>query len=129
VLTKHRGPVKRGWLPVDLSALGATAGTKVTTDGQEVGDLRSCAGRLALAMLRLDVLDKPPTAGEARPAPSLPEWLQLPGTPIFTRLIARSPSQNTAPTYSWHAASHRSPWHRHVQLDHEWTSANCCDSR
>jgi len=53
----------------------------VTTDGQEVGDLRSCTGEFCLAMLRLDAIDKPLAAGEARPAPSLPEWLQLPGTP------------------------------------------------
>lgn len=33
-------------------------GTKVMADGHEVGDIRSTAGNLALAMLRLDALEK-----------------------------------------------------------------------
>ena len=52
--TKCRGPVKRRLVPVELSGPGATPGTKVMAEGQEVGDLRSCPGRLALAMLRLN---------------------------------------------------------------------------
>ncbi|HTQ71329.1 MAG TPA: hypothetical protein VMH92_07515 [Acidocella sp.] len=46
-------------------------------DGQEVGDLRSCAGKFALAMLRLDALDKPLTAGGAELTPRFPESLRL----------------------------------------------------
>ncbi len=70
VRTKHRGPVKR--------------------DRRHQGDDRLprggrfallCRGRLALAMLRLDALDKPLTTGGARLTPHRPDWLPPPGTP------------------------------------------------
>jgi len=75
--TKYRGLVKRRLVPVELSAPGTAPGTKVLADGQEVGDIRSCAGRLALAMLRLDALDKSLDAGEAQVTPRVPAWVRL----------------------------------------------------
>ena len=56
--TKYRGLVKRRLVPVALTAPAPAPGTPVMADGHEVGDIRSCAGRLALAMLRLDALEK-----------------------------------------------------------------------
>ena len=66
--TKYRGLVKRRLLPVTLSA-PVPPGSKVLAEGQEVGEIRSTARRLALAMLRLDALGKELSAGEARVTP------------------------------------------------------------
>jgi len=75
--TKYRGLVKRRLVPVALSAPAPT-GTKVLAEGQEVGEIRSTAGLVALAMLRLDALDKELSAGEARVTPQVPDWLPRP---------------------------------------------------
>jgi hypothetical protein len=56
--TKYRGLVKRRLMPVAFAGPATAPGTKVMADGQEVGDIRSSAGDLALAMLRLDALEK-----------------------------------------------------------------------
>jgi folate-binding protein YgfZ len=77
--TKYRGLVKRRLIPVSLSDTGVT-GTPVLAQGQEVGSLRSVAGGLALAMLRLDALNKPLLAGNALLTPQLPPWLRLPAS-------------------------------------------------
>jgi len=76
--TKYRGLVKRRLVPVALSE-PAAPGTPVLADGVDVGDLRSCAGTLGLAMLRVDALGKTLTAGAARLTPQVPGWLRLPG--------------------------------------------------
>jgi hypothetical protein len=55
-------------------------GTAILAEGQEVGSLRSVAGGLALAMLRLDALNKPLLAGNALLTPQLPTWLRLPAS-------------------------------------------------
>lgn len=75
--TKYRGLVKRRLVPVRLSE-PALPGTPVTAEGVEVGSLRSSAGALALATLRLDALDKPLQAGGAKVSPSVPPWMRLP---------------------------------------------------
>jgi len=77
--TKYRGLVKRRLIPVSLSETGVT-GTAILAEGQEVGSLRSVAGGLALAMLRLDALNKPLLAGNALLTPQLPAWLRLPAS-------------------------------------------------
>jgi folate-binding protein YgfZ len=74
--TKYRGLVKRRLIPVSLSE-SEPPGTEILSAGQVVGDLRSVAGGLALAMLRLDVLDKPLLAGNALVTPSRPEWMTV----------------------------------------------------
>lgn len=76
--TKYRGLVKRRLVPVGLSA-PVEPGTEVLAEGVEVGSLRSVAGPLGLAMLRVDALAKPLTAGEALVTPQPPVWLRLPG--------------------------------------------------
>jgi tRNA-modifying protein YgfZ len=75
--TKYRGLIKRRLVPVSLSA-PAPVGTPVTNGDTEVGTLRSSAGSLGLATLRLDALDKPLRAGSALVQPRIPAWMRLP---------------------------------------------------
>lgn len=72
--TKYRGLVKRRLVPVKLDG-SAPPGTPVLADGNEVGTIRSSTGPLALAMLRIDALQKPLIAGSALVQPKLPYWL------------------------------------------------------
>jgi hypothetical protein len=74
--TKYRGLIKRRLVPVTLSA-PVPVGTPVTTGDTEIGTLRSSAGNLALATLRLDALDKPLHAGSAQVTPQIPAWMHL----------------------------------------------------
>jgi tRNA-modifying protein YgfZ len=75
--TKYRGLVKRRLIPVVLSEAAPPPGTPVLAEGAEVGTLRSSAGLLALASLRLDVLQKPMLSGNALVQPRLPPWMRL----------------------------------------------------
>lgn len=77
--TKYRGLIKRRLVPVRLAQAGVAAGTPIMADGQEVGTLRSCAGSLAMASLRLDALEKPLMADGVALVPSPPGWMKLPG--------------------------------------------------
>jgi hypothetical protein len=76
--TKYRGLVKRRLVRVAFTSPAPGPGTKVLADGQEIGDIRSSAGNLALAMLRLDALDKALTAGDTQLTPRIPAWMRLP---------------------------------------------------
>jgi folate-binding protein YgfZ len=76
--TKYRGLVKRRLVPVTLESAAPPPGTPVLAEGSEVGTIRSGAGAMALAMLRIDALRKPLIAGSSLVTPRLPEWLKLP---------------------------------------------------
>ena len=76
--TKYRGLVKRRLVPVAFTDPTPAPGTPVMADGHDVGDIRSSAGTLALAMLRLDALEKTLSAGDTRLTPRVPSWMQLP---------------------------------------------------
>lgn len=75
--TKYRGLVKRRLLPVEHAGPAPAPGTPVMADGQEVGDIRSSAGNMALAMLRLDALEKTLSAGETPITPHRPNWMPV----------------------------------------------------
>jgi folate-binding protein YgfZ len=75
--TKYRGLVKRRLVPVTLDG-SAAPGTPVLAEGAEAGTIRSSAGMLALAMLRLDSLQKPLIAANALVTPRIPPWMKLP---------------------------------------------------
>jgi folate-binding protein YgfZ len=78
--TKYRGLVKRRLVPVTLdSASPPPSGTPILAEGVEVGSLRSCAGQIGLAMLRIDALSRPLLAGNALVQPNIPGWMRLPG--------------------------------------------------
>lgn len=73
--TKYRGLVKRRLLPMRFDGPALSPGTPVLAEGQEVGDIRSAAENIALAMLRVDALDKTLTAGGLPLTPQPPAWL------------------------------------------------------
>ena len=78
--TKHRGLVKKRLLPVRVDGPLPVPGTPVTRGGRDAGELRSGAGNLALALLRLDQLaatEDPLLAGNAVLTPAPPRWLPL----------------------------------------------------
>ncbi len=75
--TKYRGLVKRRLVPVTLDAAPPAPGTPVLAAGSEVGTLRSSAGQIGLAMLRIDALEKNLIAGNALVTPNLPSWMKF----------------------------------------------------
>jgi folate-binding protein YgfZ len=75
--TKYRGLIKRRLVPVLFSETAPPPGTPVLAQGVEVGTLRSSAGLIGLASLRLDALEKPLIAGNALVHPRIPGWMQL----------------------------------------------------
>ncbi|MDD2705507.1 MAG: folate-binding protein [Acidocella sp.] len=76
--TKYRGLVKRRLMPVELGEAGVEPGTAILAEGLEVGSLRSTAGTLGLAVLRLDALDKPLIAGSTPLSARAPGWMKQP---------------------------------------------------
>jgi folate-binding protein YgfZ len=74
--TKYRGLVKRRLIPVTLESTAPSPGTPVLTEGTEIGTIRSAAGALALAMLRIDALAKPLIAGSSLVTPRPPAWMK-----------------------------------------------------
>ena len=78
--TKHRGLVKKRLMPVQVSGALPPPGTIVTRAGRDVGEMRSGAGGLAMALLRLEQLGgspEPLRAGDAVVTPVPPPWLAL----------------------------------------------------
>jgi hypothetical protein len=73
--TKYRGLVKKRLVPVTVEGPLPDPGTPVLLDGREVGELRTGRDGLALALLRLDALERingdggTLAAGEARVVP------------------------------------------------------------
>lgn len=75
--TKYRGLVKKRLVPVAIAGPRPEPGTPVTADGREVGEMRSAADGIGLALLRLDAMqggDAPLAAGDARLEPRKPAW-------------------------------------------------------
>lgn len=70
--THYRGLVKRRLVPVELEAAGLEPGTPVLAAERDAGEIRSAAGGVGLAMLRLDRLGDPLRAGggSVRPRPA-----------------------------------------------------------
>ena len=78
--TKHRGLVRKRLLPVRVDGPLPASGTPVTRGGKDAGEMRSGAGNLGLALLRLDQLaatEEALLAGEAVLTPTPPRWLPL----------------------------------------------------
>jgi len=80
--TKYRGLVKKRLLPVRVTGPLPDAGTIVTRDGADVGEIRSGRDDLALALIRLDALsgEVPLLCAGAILAPMPPSWINLPRT-------------------------------------------------
>jgi hypothetical protein len=77
--TKYRGLVKKRLMPVKLEGPTPPAGTIVTVDGREVGEMRSSLDGLGLALLRIEPVrqGKMLAAGEAVLVPVRPAWMRL----------------------------------------------------
>jgi hypothetical protein len=77
--TKYRGLVKKRLMPVEIEGPTPVAGTIVTLDGREVGEMRSSRDGLGLALLRIEPIreGKRLTAGEANLVPVRPSWMRL----------------------------------------------------
>ncbi|MBD3668263.1 MAG: folate-binding protein YgfZ [Kangiella sp.] len=80
--TKYRGLIKKRLMPVEIEGTLPEAGTPLTLDGKDVGELRSATatdgGGLGLALVRLETLEDGATptfeAGDARVTPRKPDW-------------------------------------------------------
>ncbi|HUC10333.1 MAG TPA: folate-binding protein [Stellaceae bacterium] len=77
--TKYRGLVKRRLVPVTIAGPQPAPGTLISSDGREIGEMRSSRDGMGLALLRIDaVLDgRRLTAGEAVLLPERPSWMRL----------------------------------------------------
>jgi tRNA-modifying protein YgfZ len=75
--TKYRGLVKRRLVPVAVNGKLPEPGTPVLRDGAEAGTMRSGRDDMGLAVVRLDALDGPLAAGDARLIVRVPEWMRL----------------------------------------------------
>jgi len=82
--TKYRALVKKRLLPVAVEGPLPAAGTPVMLGDQEAGEMRTGVAGHALALLRLEAVDKAATgdgalkAGEALLKPQFPDWLKRP---------------------------------------------------
>jgi len=81
--TKYRGLIKKRLLPIEIEGALPEAGTPVTLDGKEVGEVRSTAptgsGGRGLALIRLEHLEDggPFEAAGARITPHKPDWARF----------------------------------------------------
>lgn len=69
---KRRALVKKRLVPVAIEGPAPEPGAKIMRDGVEAGEMRSVAGSVGIALLRLDLADGPLVAGTARLAPLFP---------------------------------------------------------
>lgn len=76
--TKYRGLVKKRLLPVTIAGAPPAPGTILTVDGVEAGEMRSSAGSLGLALVRLEHRAASLAAEGATLTPSVPAWISLP---------------------------------------------------
>ncbi len=63
---KRRDLVKKRLMPVAIDGPTPEPGAKIMRDGVEAGEMRSAAGDVGMALLRLDLADGPLTSGAAR---------------------------------------------------------------
>jgi folate-binding protein YgfZ len=75
--TKYRALIKKRLLPVAIEGPMPAPGTPIMQGEREAGEMRSSRDDLGLALLRLDALDGPLTAGAARVTPRKPDWVKF----------------------------------------------------
>lgn len=78
--TKYRGLVKKRLVPVTIAGALPAAGTPVMLDRKEVGEVRSGRDGRALALMRLEHLERADavfTADSATVAPTKPNWAEF----------------------------------------------------
>ncbi|MBM3488744.1 MAG: folate-binding protein, partial [Alphaproteobacteria bacterium] len=77
---KHRALVRKRLLPVTIDGPPPAPGTPVVQGEAEIGEMRSAADGIGLALLRLDrafAATAPITAGAARLVARRPDWVRL----------------------------------------------------
>ena len=78
--TKYRGLVKRRLMPITTDGPLPPPGTRITLDGRDAGEIRSTQGDMAMAMVRLNMLEQTAggaavlAAGEMTVTPKKPDW-------------------------------------------------------
>ena len=79
--TKYRGLIKKRLMPVEIDGPAPPPGTIVTSDGREVGEMRSSRDGVGLALLRIEpvVEGKHLKAGDTPIVASKPGWMRLTG--------------------------------------------------
>jgi folate-binding protein YgfZ len=75
--TKYRALIRKRLVPVKVDGPLPPPGTPVTHNGEEVGEMRSGRDSAGLAMLKLEALTGPLSAGGAKLAPQPPKWMKL----------------------------------------------------
>jgi hypothetical protein len=84
--THYRALIKKRLVPVHIAGPAPAPGTPVLAGDAEAGIMRSAAGDIGLALLRLEALDRAPlAAGAARLTPVLPDWLKPPAGAALTK--------------------------------------------
>jgi folate-binding protein YgfZ len=61
--TKYRGLIKKRLLPVEFEGIPPEAGAIVSADGREAGEIRTVSGKMGLALLRLEFVEKAENGG------------------------------------------------------------------
>ncbi len=74
--TKYRALTKKRLLPVEIDGPVPAPGTPVTAAGKDAGVMRSAADGLGLALIRLEHLEAPLSAGSARLTATKPGWMR-----------------------------------------------------
>lgn len=78
--TKYRGLVRKRLLPVDITGPAPEPGSPILLEGTEAGEMRSHAGNVGLAMIRLEAYEQIAAdgrsleAGDSRLTPRKPAW-------------------------------------------------------
>ena len=78
--TKYRGLIKRRLIPCKFIGPAPSPGMQITFQDREAGQVRSVAGRYALALLRLNIIenatgdDNALSAGKSSMIPMKPKW-------------------------------------------------------
>lgn len=77
--TKYRGLVRKRLMPVLIDGPAPAPGTPIMAGDREAGEMRTHAGAMGLALLRLECVggDVPLIAGNARLTPNAPEWAEF----------------------------------------------------
>jgi folate-binding protein YgfZ len=76
--TRYRGLVRKRLLPVAIEGAPPAPGTALLQNDKEMGEMRSAAGDLGLALVRLEALGKGPlTAEGATLTPRKPDWVKF----------------------------------------------------
>jgi hypothetical protein len=77
---KYRALIRKRLMPVRIDGPAPASGTRVMLGDVEAGEMRSAAGGLGLALLRLEAVEKATAdgvalvAGEAKLTPHKPGW-------------------------------------------------------